>query len=251
VTGVYRIVNLVNGKMYVGQSVDIKSRWAKHRCQLNKGVHANIHLQRAWDKYGADSFKFEVAQIADKDQLDVIEESEVNAVGLENVYNLSKNFTSSAGELNSFYGKKHSEDSKHKMSLWKKKNYLGSANPNYGKKNTKESCTKMSEGRSSLKKEDVLRIVDLLKSGTSNKEIANIFRTSVGIIRKIANGSRWTNVTGGPVIARTYDENGKRVWSEAEKKSMGDRRRGCKHTEETKQIMRQKTLIRNGGVSSE
>ena len=29
--GIYKIENLINGKVYIGQSTDIKERWAKHK----------------------------------------------------------------------------------------------------------------------------------------------------------------------------------------------------------------------------
>jgi group I intron endonuclease len=58
-TGVYRIKNLVNGKVYVGSAAtSIVGRWKNHRVLLNAGRHHSIHLQRAWNKYGADSFEF-------------------------------------------------------------------------------------------------------------------------------------------------------------------------------------------------
>lgn len=62
ICGVYKITNLVNGKIYVGSSKDIESRWKQHRDKLNKGTHDNPHLQRAWGKYGEDNFKFEVIE---------------------------------------------------------------------------------------------------------------------------------------------------------------------------------------------
>jgi group I intron endonuclease len=58
-SGVYKIRNLVNGRLYVGSSKDIQVRWAEHRTDLRKGVHVNPHLQRAWNKYGEGSFAFE------------------------------------------------------------------------------------------------------------------------------------------------------------------------------------------------
>ena len=60
--GVYKITNLVNGKIYVGSSKDIGQRWNQHKEYLNKNIHGNTHLQRAWDKYGENNFKFEIIE---------------------------------------------------------------------------------------------------------------------------------------------------------------------------------------------
>lgn len=60
ISGIYEIVNKVNGNRYVGQSHDIQVRWRKHRQKLRHGTHDNCHLQSAWNKYGEDSFEFNV-----------------------------------------------------------------------------------------------------------------------------------------------------------------------------------------------
>ena len=60
---VYKIINTVNEKIYVGSSKDIHNRWSQHKKELNNGTHGNSHLQRAWNKYGGEkSFKFEVIE---------------------------------------------------------------------------------------------------------------------------------------------------------------------------------------------
>lgn len=57
VGGIYKITNLVNGKFYVGSSVDIKNRLRQHFGNLRRGTHHNHHLQNAWNKYGAEAFE--------------------------------------------------------------------------------------------------------------------------------------------------------------------------------------------------
>ena len=39
--GVYQIVNLANGKRYVGSARKFRQRWAEHRSMLARGVHHN------------------------------------------------------------------------------------------------------------------------------------------------------------------------------------------------------------------
>lgn len=60
-TGVYLITNVANQKVYVGSaafSLTKRIRW--HRERLSKGLHNNVHLQRAWEKYGAICFDFTI-----------------------------------------------------------------------------------------------------------------------------------------------------------------------------------------------
>lgn len=60
VSGIYCIENLSNSKKYIGQSVNISDRWKKHISELNRGSHHNDYLQKAWNKYGKNEFKFYV-----------------------------------------------------------------------------------------------------------------------------------------------------------------------------------------------
>ncbi len=62
-TGVYRIRNKRNGKVYIGSTgKTFKGRWVIHLCELRQGIHVNRHLQSAWNKYGEVSFAFEVVE---------------------------------------------------------------------------------------------------------------------------------------------------------------------------------------------
>jgi group I intron endonuclease len=69
-SGIYVIRNLVNGKVYVGSSVNIKHRRENHFSSLRRGSHINKHLQRAYNHYGPDAFEFQVVeQVQDADSL--------------------------------------------------------------------------------------------------------------------------------------------------------------------------------------
>lgn len=63
--GVYRIVNNVNGKCYVGSSIDLRLRRTQHFNALLHNKHINNILQNAYNKYGIDAFEFEVLEIID------------------------------------------------------------------------------------------------------------------------------------------------------------------------------------------
>ena len=69
--GIYKIENLINGKVYIGQTKEkFQRRYWLHRWKLREGTHDNSYLQRAWDKYGEENFKFEVVEILSKEEID-------------------------------------------------------------------------------------------------------------------------------------------------------------------------------------
>jgi len=52
ISGIYKIENTENGKVYIGSSKNIPSRWEQHRKQLTNRSHHNAKLQHAWNKSG-------------------------------------------------------------------------------------------------------------------------------------------------------------------------------------------------------
>ena len=63
--GCYAIVNIVNGKRYIGSGRLTERRYG-HFSTLRNNKHLNAHLQRAWNKYGAAAFEFRVLFYCDK-----------------------------------------------------------------------------------------------------------------------------------------------------------------------------------------
>lgn len=74
-SGVYQILCVPTGKIYIGSSVNLRERWDKHRRSLRNGNHRNVHLQNAWDKYGEDNFVFSVLEIVKPSNLLRIEQA--------------------------------------------------------------------------------------------------------------------------------------------------------------------------------
>jgi group I intron endonuclease len=62
---IYKIVNLVNDKFYVGSTTNKKVRFREHRKQLRGNRHHCKHLQAAWNKYGEEKFAFQVIEVID------------------------------------------------------------------------------------------------------------------------------------------------------------------------------------------
>lgn len=55
--GVYKIENLINHKIYIGQSVEIEKRWQKHLSAKDDFV-----IHRALHKYGKENFSFQIIE---------------------------------------------------------------------------------------------------------------------------------------------------------------------------------------------
>lgn len=78
--GIYRIINLVNGKSYIGQSTNIKRRWNNHRsaCFNTKDHAYDYPIYKAMRKYGLNNFKFEVLEECKIEDLDSKEREWIN-----------------------------------------------------------------------------------------------------------------------------------------------------------------------------
>lgn len=73
VCGIYSITNKIDGKKYIGQSVDISKRFFQHKSELRSNTHPNNHLQHSWNRYGEENFLFEIITECTMDELDEFE----------------------------------------------------------------------------------------------------------------------------------------------------------------------------------
>jgi len=60
--GIYGIRNTINGKWYIGQSIDIYGRWRAHKTNMKHGQYLNQWLDEDWDKFGASAFEFQILE---------------------------------------------------------------------------------------------------------------------------------------------------------------------------------------------
>lgn len=83
--GIYKIENLINGKVYIGQSISIKNRWQAHKTD---GFNPNNKcydrpLYRAFRKYGLENFDFSVIELCSSEKLN---EREIYWISYYNSY---------------------------------------------------------------------------------------------------------------------------------------------------------------------
>lgn len=69
IPGIYNLTNRITGKVYIGQSKNIKSRWNCHK-QYAKNGHTDNYVHRSIAKHGWDNFDKEILIIcADRDDM--------------------------------------------------------------------------------------------------------------------------------------------------------------------------------------
>lgn len=67
--GIYAIKNIVNNKIYIGSSNNIKRRFIKHKTELRKKKHCNKYLERAFHKYGENEFDFIILELCELENI--------------------------------------------------------------------------------------------------------------------------------------------------------------------------------------
>jgi len=120
--GIYKIINKVNDKFYVGSSRNVRKRFNEHRSELRNNKHRNPHLQHAWNKYGQTQFEFVMEEPLTESQCLLREQEYLDRwYGNDMCYNAKKTAQLNSDEANQQIGKslmgyKHTEETKLKMS---------------------------------------------------------------------------------------------------------------------------------------
>lgn len=112
-SGVYKIENTINRKVYIGSSSKLRERFRDHVNLLKIRKHENSHLQAAWNKYGSESFTFEIFEYCEKEFLAEREQYYID------LYNSVCSGYNICPVAYSHLGRRNSDESKKKMSLAK------------------------------------------------------------------------------------------------------------------------------------
>jgi hypothetical protein len=64
--GVYTITNKVNGKYLIGYAANLKGVQNRFQFAITSGSTVHPKLQKDWEEYGAQAFKFEVLEVLEQ-----------------------------------------------------------------------------------------------------------------------------------------------------------------------------------------
>lgn len=108
-SGIYCIVNKLNGKFYIGSSNDIEGRFNQHR-----SCKKDYYLYNAIRKHGAENFEMTTLQAVenDTDALLAVEQKWLDAIFMlcpDMIYNISRSATAPMD------GRKHTAEARQKM----------------------------------------------------------------------------------------------------------------------------------------
>lgn len=205
---VYKATNILNNKMYIGQTSRPERRFAEHTW---RGSKSKI-LSTAIKKHGKENFEFTIlCWCPDKSYADYVEQELIKAHDTRRVgYNIcvgGEGFGS--GEDHPCYGRKAGEEERRLKSESKR----GILNPMFGKANTPEQKTKIREsllGREitwgdkiSAAKQNKKSLV--LRKGNTTAHLASIAEAAlfIGVQRRNLKKalSRDTNVCKGWTVS--------------------------------------------------
>ena len=152
---IYKIINRVNDKFYVGSTVHKKARFRQHRKMLRGNRHHCKHLQAAWNKYGEDKFDFVVVEeVPNGTPLHQVEDAYLlTHVGTEQCYNTGHSshapWRGSPAHKTPNFGRVMKVEQKDKISSTLKEFYAEDYfnHPRVGKSHTDETKAKISAAK--------------------------------------------------------------------------------------------------------
>jgi len=162
-SGIYKITNIINNKIYIGSSKNILNRIWNHKTLLRNNNHPNKKLQNSFNKYKEVNFKFEIVEYCKIEELIIKEQNYID--GLNPYFNILKIAYSSLGY-------KYNQEQRNKMNVIKYKN-----------------------GSIKLCDEIVIKIIKDINLEKSSNEIANKYNINVSIVSSIKYGKAWKHLS--------------------------------------------------------
>jgi group I intron endonuclease len=209
--GIYKITNRINGKSYVGQSINMEKRFKEHLYKQD------AYIDRAIHKYGKDNFNFEILEQCSQEDLNEKERYYINKLNTKQKgYNIAD-----GGAYPALSGYKHSQAKLNKKDVSNIVNDLKTTNISYRDLASKykvstATITLINKGKhwgnnkvikptyygnpgdknpkAKIGKQEVADIILLLKiTNLSSIQISKKFNVSPSTIQHISEGNHYLN----------------------------------------------------------
>lgn len=205
-SGIYRIINVITNKSYIGSSVNFYKRMKKHSQDLIKNKHHSSYLQNSYNKYGKENFVFEIIAFCPKEYIIKLEQWFLD--NLKPEYNIRTNAKSNLGlkmsastkeklrKIN--IGKKMTDEQKLKISLSKK-----------GRKIPKDVVDKIYKARIGLKRsKEAIEKTRLANLGSkrTEKQKQNISNSLKGKILSVEHKEKISAFFKGSNLTKEHKE---------------------------------------------
>ncbi len=227
---IYKLINAANNKIYIGQTWEtLEERW-----DHGWGYKSCRYLRSAIEKYGKDSFHYELLTVAHTQE--IADYWEIYFIEKNNSRDHSIGYNLRGGGSRGTF--RHTADTKKKISEAKtgailseehkqkiSAKLMGSLNHNFGKpktagtlakqsasmsgenhpfygksrpKSTRDKIAKAQSGEKSSKakltKDNVIEIIRLLKLGYSQRQVAKMFQVTQATIGNVHTGKSWKDI---------------------------------------------------------
>lgn len=245
---IYTLTNTVENKMYVGQTMNLADRLTTHKC-----IHKDTPISKAIQQFGWHVFIAQVIEVIEMESKDELRnkmiEKEIYYIRLYDSYNNGYNATTGGigatglrlsseqkaklgearkGEKNSFFGKRHNQDTKSIISEKLKEMYKKMDSPFLGKKHSEETRRRLSESAKKREKRTV--------SEETKKKLSLALR---GKPRPQLLGRKYSEETKQKMSKALKG----RVFSEEHKKKISESKKGKKQRYSQQEANRKKVKI--------
>ncbi len=105
ISGIYKIVNNINNKIYIGSAINLSRRFKEHIRTLKSNKHHNKKMQNSWNKHGENNFSFVIIEYCEKEKLILREQHYIDEINPE--YNICRIAGNTLGTKMSDEQKKH------------------------------------------------------------------------------------------------------------------------------------------------
>lgn len=182
---VYKWTNLANGKVYIGETINVLKRIRRYESDTKNDLSVNCAIIKAFRKYGFENFKFELLEVfpnRHEKEKQILIQREKFWISLFDSTNKKKGYNLLPFGRGFQKGHMLSEETRRK----KKARFMGSNHPMFGKKHSEESRKLMSKNYNMVWTQEARDKLSKSKKGVrinnTKRKIYQIDKTTESIV---------------------------------------------------------------------